>query len=76
MIKFDLNDRVSFKKFFRSLTDEFFDGQVTSEKLEYKSTKINNLEDLTNKVKALIKKDLIKKDINDNKLKRYEFFLT
>ncbi len=68
MIKLDLNDNDSFKKFFRSLTVKYFDGQKASEKLENENTKINNLDDLTNKVKVLIKKD-----IDYDVLKRYEF---
>jgi hypothetical protein len=68
MIKLDLNHNDSFKKFFQSLTVEYFDGQEASEKLEYESTKINNLDDLTNKVKVLIKKD-----IDYDVLKEYEF---
>ena len=65
MIKLDLKNNDSFKKFFQSLTVEYFDGQEASEKLE---NEINNLDDLTKKVK-----DLIKKDIDYYKLKGYEF---
>jgi hypothetical protein len=68
MIKLDLNKNDSFKKFFQSLTVEYFDGQEASEKLE---NEINNLDDLTKKVK-----DLIKKDIDVKELKKYEFLLT
>ncbi len=65
MIKLDLNKNDSFIKFFQSLTVEYFDGQEASEKLE---NEINNLDDLTNKVKAMIKKN-----IDYDELKGYEF---